>query len=220
VSQPAESAPTNHWRLETWFSDLDQGIHSNLKKLNDELVRANKSLNLVSAKTLPFADVIHFADSILASKIIHSDNPGMDELYDLGSGNGFPGLISALLFPKIRHVLVDQDEKKCDYLRQCIKITSLTNVRILHSAIENLEPNSVRFGMCRGLSNLSKTILVARRGFAKDGVLYHIKAENWSMEVSEIPTQLCSVWSPALVKDYKLPVGEMRFAVVKTDKIS
>lgn len=220
MSQPVEVTTPVQWRLETWFSDLDKSVHANLKKLNEELIKANKTISLVPAKTIPFADALHFADSILASKIILSDNPQIDEIYDLGSGNGFPGLVSAILFPKIRHVLVEIDEKKCGYLRQCIKAIGLTNVKVLAVNIESMEPNSIRFGMCRGLFNISKTILMTRRSFLKEGSLYHIKSENWSMEVGEIPTQLCSVWSPALVKEYKLPVGEVRFAVVRTDKIA
>ena len=220
MSQPVEVASPIHWRLETWFSDLDKSVHANLKKLNDELVKANQTMSLIPAKTIPFADALHFADSILAAKIIQSDNPGIDEIYDLGSGNGFPGLVSAILFPKVRHVLVELDEKKCEYLRHCVKAIGLTNVKVMAVNIEAMDANSIRFGMCRGLFNISKAILMTRRSFVKGATLYHIKSENWSMEVGEIPTQLCSVWSPALVKEYKLPVGEVRFAVVKTDKIS
>lgn len=220
MSQPTETVPTVQWRLETWFSDIDKNHQASFKKLYDELVKANKTLSLISPKTIPFADALHFADSIMAVKIIHSDNPGMDEIYDLGSGSGFPGLVSAILFPKIRHVLVEIEDKKCEYLRQCIKALGLTNTKVLATNIEALEPNSVRFAICRGLFNISKAILMTRRCVAKQGTLYHIKSENWSNEVGEIPTQLCSVWTPALVKEYKLPVGEIRFAVVKTDKIS
>jgi 16S rRNA (guanine527-N7)-methyltransferase len=220
LSQPPEVSAPLQWRLETWFSDLDKSVHASLKKLNDELIKANRTLSLVSPKTIPFADALHFSDSIMAAKIIFSDNPSIDELYDLGSGNGFPGLVSAILFPKVRHVLVEVDEKKCDYLRHCIKTLGLTNVKVHAVNIENLEINSVKYGICRGLANLSKCILMTRRCFAKEGTLYHIKSENWSMEVGEIPTQLCSVWTPALVKEYKLPIGEIRFAIVKTDKIS
>lgn len=220
MSQPAEVTSPSHWRLETWFSDLDKSAQASLKKLNDELLKANKTLSLIPSKTQPFADALHFADSIMAMKIIHSDNPAIDEIYDFGSGNGFPGLVGAVLYPKVRHVLVEIDDKKNEYLRHCIKSLGLTNTKVLSINIEAMEPNSVRFGVCRGLFNISKAILMTRRCVAKGGTLYHIKSENWSMEVGEIPTQLCSVWTPALVKEYKLPIGEVRFAVVKTDKIS
>ncbi len=220
MSQPVETTVPTNWRIETWFSDLDKHVQSQLKKLNDELIKANKVTSLVPIKTIPFADALHFADSILAAKIIHSDNPSMDEIYDFGSGNGFPGLVSAILYPKIRHILVEIDDKKNEYLRHCIKSLSLLNVKVMSINIEAMEANSVKFGICRGLFNISKAILMTRRCIAKDGTLYHIKSENWSMEVGEIPTQLCSVWTPALVKEYKLPIGEVRFAVVKTDKIS
>lgn len=220
MSQPPEATPTAHWRLETWFSDLDRGILESLKKLHEELQKANRVMNLVSPKTIPFADALHFADCILASKIVMSDVPGIDEIYDIGSGAGFPGLVSAVLYPKVRHALVEADDKKCEYLRHCIKATGLTNAKVMHASVEALEPNSVKYASCRGLSNISKAILMTRRCVVKGGVLFHLKGENWSAEVGEIPTQLCSVWAPALVKEYRLPIGESRFAVVKTDKIA
>lgn len=220
MSQSAEAPSAAQWRLGTWFSDLDKGILDSLKKLHEELQKGNRVLSLVSPKTMPFADALHFADCVLASKIIMSDVPGIDELYDLGSGAGFPGLVSAILFPKVRHILVESDEKKCEYLRQCIKATGLTNAKVVQSTVEALEANSVKYAVCRGLSNISKAILMTRRCVPKGGILFHLKGENWSAEVGEIPTQLCSVWAPALVKEYRLPIGESRFAVVKTDKIS
>ncbi len=220
MSQPAEAPSAAQWRLGTWFNDLDKGILDSLKKLHEELQKGNRVLGLVSPKTMPFADALHFADCVIASKIIMSDVPGIDELYDLGSGAGFPGLVSAIMFPKVRHVLVESDDKKCEYLRQCIKAAGLTNAKIVQSSVESLEANSVKYAVCRGLFNISKAILMTRRCVPKGGTLFHLKGESWSAEVGEIPTQLCSVWAPALVKEYRLPIGESRFAVVKTDKIS
>ena len=74
--------------------------------------------------------------------------------------------------------------------------------------------------MARGLSNISKSILLTRRIVPPGGSFYHLKGDSWSGEVSEIPTQLCSVWTPTLVKLYKLPIGEVKFAVIKTEKIA
>jgi 16S rRNA (guanine527-N7)-methyltransferase len=82
-----------------------------------------------------------------------------------------------------------------------------------------LPENSVVMAMVRGLSTISRTILMARKIFLKGGYLYHLKSEEWGLEVSEIPTQLCSVWAPALTADYRLPLSGVKFSIIRTEKI-
>ncbi len=209
-----------HWRIDAWFPDLSKEIQDKLKKYRDELMKANKAVHLISVKTIFLADAIHFADSILACKIIQEANPSLQEIFDLGSGNGFPGMIFAILFPKVRVVLIDNDVKKIEFLKQASEALGLKNVSTRCIALEGLPPNSVQNCMARGLSNISKAILLSRRIVPIGGSFYHIKGDNWSGEVGEIPTQLCSVWTPTLVKLYKLPIGEAKFAVIKTVKIA
>lgn len=212
--------PAIEWRIPEWFQDLNQSVIDNMKKYHDELIKFNRTVNLVSPKTLPYADVIHFADSIIASRLIAQAEPDLDRIYDLGSGNGFPGMVFALLYPSVEVVLVDADQRKCEFLKHVADLLGLKNVVVRNQQIESLEPGSVRICLARGLASLSRAILLARKIVPQGGVFYHLKGENWSAEVGEIPTQLCSVWMPALVGDYKLPVGPLRFAVVKTDKIA
>lgn len=218
-STAAQVAQPN-WRLETWFSDIPKDQLAKLKLFFDETLRANKTQSLLSVKTLPFADAIFFADCVLGLRIIFADNPNIDVLYDFGSGAGFPGLVGALLFPQKKFILVDQDNSKSEYLTECVKKIGLDNVQVKLSTIEALPANSVKFAVARGVSNISKVILASRKCVIQGGVIYHMKAENWGMEVADIPSQLCSVWSPGLVSEYRLPIGEVRFGIVKTDKIA
>ena len=92
-------AITIHWRINTWFPDLSEDVKKKLKILHDDLLKFNKTNNLISIKTIGHADAIHFADSILASKAIYS-SMNIDEIYDFGSGNGFPGVVFALMYAK------------------------------------------------------------------------------------------------------------------------
>ena len=216
----APQVPQINWRLETWFSQIPKEQIALLKIHFDELNKSMKTSPLVSAKSMAFADGLHYADSILALAAIFSDNPKIDVIYDLGSGAGFPGLVGAALYPKVKFVLVETDKKSIDHLTQCIKTMGLKNAELLNQSLETLSANSFKFGITRGVSTISKIILATRKSVSVGGVLYHMKAENWGMEVADIPTQLCSVWSPGLVKEYRLPIGEVRFAIVKTDKIS
>ena len=213
-------AVVHHWRIETWFPDLAPAFLAHLKTYNEELVKFNKTLSLVSPKTVPMADALHFADSILASRVMMKSPNKFTEIYDLGSGNGFPGLVFALMNPTIKVHLVEMDIKKCEFLKHVISATGAKNADVICTKIESMKEGSVTHAMVRGFSSISKTILITRKLVAKGGVIFHLKGEEWGMEVSEIPIQLCSSWAPGLVGEYRLPVGEVRFSVIKTDKIS
>lgn len=215
-----QEAPVIFWRINEWFPDLSPAVKASLKTYHDELIRANRTLNLISPKTIFVGDAIHFADSILSSKTIFGSNPKIDQIYDFGSGNGFPGLVFAILYPSVKVVLVENDSKKCEFLKTMATTLKLSNVSVECKSVDALPDGSVRYAMARGFSSISKTILVARKSMPKGGIFYHIKGEEWGMEVSEIPTQLCSIWSPALAGEYKLPIGQVKFSIVKTEKIA
>lgn len=217
MSEAVVQAPS--WRIDSWYPDLDPKIQQKLKIYWDELSRANRTMTLIPVKTIPFADAIHFADSIIASRLIYSHDPKMTELYDLASGNGFPGLVFAILYPQVKVVLVDTSERSCDFFKSVVAQCQLTNVEIKKTTIDQMPANSMKHCVTRGLASISKVILMVRKLVPIGGEVFHLKGETWPAEVGEIPTQLCSAWTPALVGEYKLPIGTMKFGVVKTTRI-
>lgn len=210
---------SDNWRLKSWFPDLDPGAVAKLKEYFELLKKFNRTLNLVSAKTIPYADALHFADSILASRMIAKAGHKIEKIHDFGSGNGFPGLVYGIIYPNVEVVLVDTDQRKCEFLKHVIASLELKNCSVLNKPIDALPDASIQYAVCRGLANITKALLMTRKCVQKGGVFFHLKGEEWGIEVSEIPAQLCSLWAPALVGEYRLPIGAFRFAVVKTEKI-
>ena len=41
------------------------------------------------------------------------------KIFDIGSGNGFPGLLMAILDPGHEYNLVESDARKCEFLKHC-----------------------------------------------------------------------------------------------------
>jgi 16S rRNA (guanine527-N7)-methyltransferase len=218
VNQLSAEQATN-WRIKTWFPDLDEKTHEQLLKYYHELQKFNKVVNLISPKTVAHADAVHFADSILASRIISKKANKSVYLYDLGSGNGFPGLIYSILYPDQKMVLIDSDERKCEFLKHIADTLGLTSVVVQNKKIEILTSNTIEQAICRGFAPLPKALLTLRKAVKKGGFIYHMKSEEWALEVSQIPTQLCSIWQPALESEYKLPIGDIKMFVVKTTKL-
>jgi len=207
------------FRIGKWFPDLSEETVKLLSKYNDEIIRFNKAINLVSSKTLPMADLLHFSDSILASRAVLLDAGNINEIFDLGSGSGFPGLVFAVLNQQIQVKLVESDFKKCEFLKHMVATLDLKNVVVLNQTLETLGESSIKCCFARGLSTISKSLFLMRKAVVPGGSFYHLKSEEWSMEIGEIPSQLCSIWAPSLVTEYRLPMGEIKFSIVKTIKI-
>lgn len=116
------------------------------------LLKWNKAINLVSPKTLPEAWERHFIDSAQVAAFI----PGGVKVYaDLGCGGGFPGLVIAMMRPEIEVHLVESDERKCQFMRNVSRETSLGNVTIhtkrIENAIDDIAPD---FITARALASL------------------------------------------------------------------
>jgi 16S rRNA (guanine527-N7)-methyltransferase len=207
------------WRLSQFFPDLPEVTMSKLKQYHDELCKFNKVLNLVSQKSLIHADALHFADAVMAFNLVRKNLKNDRPLYDIGSGNGFPGLVFGIMDPGLKVVLVDVDQRKCEFLKQTVTTLGLTNVTVECRNIERAADNSIFQAVMRGFAPLPRVMLMLRKSVEVGGCIYHLKSDEWSVEVSQVPTQLCSVWQPALVGDYMLPIINSKFFVVRTDKI-
>jgi hypothetical protein len=101
------------WRIREWFPNLDERIHERLRIYQVELLRWTAKINLISHATTATADRVHFADSILGVQLCQQRMGKTSEtIWDLGSGNGFPGLIWAILHPEQNYMMIDSDERK------------------------------------------------------------------------------------------------------------
>lgn len=208
-----------HWRVPEWFKDVDKARLDRLLAFHDELLKFNNTVNLIGVKTIASADQIHFADCMIALRHV-TPHLTTQEVYDLGSGNGFPGLVLSIMNPELKVNMVDADQRKCEFLKHVIAKLNIQNAKVLNSQIEKLPDSSVQFAVTRGLATVSKAVLLMRKPFKKGGTFFHLKGEEWFNEVSSLPTQLCAFWKPSLVGEYRLPNSEVNYAVVRTDKIA
>jgi len=61
-----------------------------------------------------------------------------DNILDIGSGGGFPGMIIALLDSTIQVTLTDSIKKKTDFLQLCVEKLNLKNVTVYHGRVESM----------------------------------------------------------------------------------
>lgn len=219
MDAPASAEIQIHWRIKAWFPDLGFETHSKLRSYFNELLKHNKTINLITSKTLVNCDLFHFADSINAAKIVQKKVKNNIDLYDIGSGNGFPGLVFAILFPEQKIVLNDSDDRRIDFLKAVVSSLGLPNVRVEHKKVELYDADVLEQVICRDFGTLSKTLMTLRKSVKLGGLVFNLKSDEWSKEVLQIPAQLCSSWRPHLIGEYKLPVNDIKLYVVEAIKI-
>jgi len=90
---------------------------TSLKKYEDILIKANKTLNLVGNSTINDIWTRHFLDS---AQVIDFIDKNDKTLVDLGSGAGFPGLVLAITLKDrkipVKIKLIDKSRKKVKFL--------------------------------------------------------------------------------------------------------
>lgn len=140
-----------------------------LKTYEALLHKWQKAVNLISPNTLDEAWERHFEDSLQVLPVILSASeesrdpsaaPQNDKkrkvLFDLGSGGGFPGMVTAITQPDLSVHLVESDSKKCSFLKTVSRETS-TPVTIHNERIESLKTNAVPdIITARALASLDK----------------------------------------------------------------
>lgn len=109
-----------------------------LKRYEALLLKWQKAINLVGSSTLSDAWTRHFEDSLQILPFIPNT---ARTLYDLGSGAGFPGLVTAIARPELSVSLIEADQRKCAFLtivshETGVKVT-VVNARI-EKATESL----------------------------------------------------------------------------------
>ena len=219
MDSPAAAEIQIHWRIKAWFPDLDFKVHILLRTYFNELIKQNKTINLIPTKSLINCDLLHFADSIEACKIVYKKANKNDILYDIGSGNGFPGLVYGIVYQDQKVVLVEMDDRRASFLKEVVTLLKLTNVSVEHRKIESFAEESMTQAICRGFGPLTKTLLTLRKIMKLNGSVFNLKSDDWSNEVLQIPTQLCSSWRPNLIGEYKLPITDSKLYVIEAIKI-
>lgn len=100
----------------------------------------NSHTNITAIKEDNDIYLKHFYDSLTTSKAI--DLNKINNLLDVGSGAGFPGMIIKIFFPHIEVTLIDSNNKKIKFLEELSKKLNI-KVNIIYNRVENYAENNL-----------------------------------------------------------------------------
>ena len=132
---------------------VSRETYDKLCVFENNLIKWQNSINLISRNTIKSIWVRHFLDSAQLYTFVKNVE---GNIIDFGSGAGFPGMVLAIMGKKNIH-LVESDHKKCVFLKEIAMLTE-TDITIHNCRIEELNFINVDLVTCRALASLKKLI--------------------------------------------------------------
>ncbi len=147
------------------------------------LTNYNKKTNLTSLVNQKDIYFKHFYDSLLISKTFNFEQ--INNLCDLGTGAGFPGIPLKILYPNLKVFLIDFSSKKINFLELLIKHLNLTNVFVFKEKIEK-HKNKYDFVIARALGKLNLILKLASFVTKDKSYFMAMKGPNYKAEFQDI----------------------------------
>ena len=111
-------------------------IASQLASYLDLLVKWNGKINLTSEKTPSEILHRHIFDSLQYARVISPK----DNIMDIGSGAGFPGVPLKIVYPSLALTLVESQRKRCSFLEAVVFNLALQNSLVVNERAEKISP--------------------------------------------------------------------------------
>jgi 16S rRNA (guanine527-N7)-methyltransferase len=175
-------------------------------RLLDELDDWNQRMNLTAIRERGQQITKHLLDSLA----VHGHLRG-DQVADIGTGAGFPGLPLAVALPEHHFTLIDSTAKKLKFVEHAAQTLGLRNVQTVHTRAENFRPKE-RFDavVSRAVGPIETFVTWSGHLCVGGGRLLAMKGRYPTDELAHIP----SGWKLAEVHRLNIPgLDEQRHLV-------
>ena len=119
-----------------YFPDLSVIQQQQYDSLFSAYENWNQKINVISRKDMDHFHERHVLHSLAIAKMI-SFKKG-DEVLDIGTGGGFPGIPLAILFPDAKFTLVDSIGKKIKVVEAIVNEIGIMNVKSINARVETI----------------------------------------------------------------------------------
>jgi 16S rRNA (guanine527-N7)-methyltransferase len=167
---------------------LDESYSEKLLQFTYYLEKWNKTYNITAIRSLEKMVILHILDSASVYRYLEGNS-----IIDIGTGGGIPGIILAILNPKLEVTLLDTSQKKTRFLRFAIRELKLQNVRVVCERVEKFQAKTpYDVVISRAFSEVSDFIQLSGHLCSDSGLIYAMKGPRVESEkqVSDLGFQL------------------------------
>lgn len=143
----------------------------------------NRAYNLTAVRQPAQMITRHLMDSLVVVPYLHGE-----QILDVGSGPGLPGIPLALACPERQFTLLDSNVKKVRFLRQAVAELRLENVSVVHSRVEQFQ-SSPGFDtiIARAYATLGELVRGAHHLCRPGGLFLAMKGVKPVTELDDLP---------------------------------
>ena len=196
------------------YFDLLERYHMEISKEKLEIYRLlydiykdlNDKVNLISRKDFENFYLHHIIHSLSITKfeLIKDEN----NIIDLGTGGGLPGIPLAIYYNRKNFLLVDSIRKKISAVDKIINKINAKNISTLNNRGENLDIKADII-ICRSVSSVDNLIQWTKGLLNDEGRLILLKGGNVNKELKNISSRftiynLDDIYSENYFKDKKI----------------
>ena len=147
------------------------------------LEKWNQVYNLTAVRDLTKMVGAHLLDSLSVVPFLSGEN-----VLDVGSGAGLPGIPIAVAKPQCEVTLLDSNHKKAAFLRQAVAELALGNTNVVCERVESwVAPKGFDVIISRAFSDLGEFASLTGRLLASSGVIAAMKGLHPFEELERLP---------------------------------
>ena len=188
---------------------LDEEQQINLNKFLALLRKWNKTRNLVSRQTSTQDLNHHVIDCLALNKELNCK-----KLLDVGTGAGFPGIVTAISNPKLEITLLDSNLKKISFLNHIKAELQLKNIQVVHERIEDFDMSKEEWLVSRAFSSPEELIKKIKEKAPKDLVFLMMVSKNLKPSILGYDVDYIESSAAKILKKNR---GFLKISLSKTD---
>ncbi|MCT8505619.1 16S rRNA (guanine(527)-N(7))-methyltransferase RsmG [Chromohalobacter salexigens] len=184
--------PACETRLDTGLAalgvEVDAIARERLLALLALLHKWNRAYNLTAVRDPEQMVTRHLLDSASIAAAVRGPT-----LLDVGAGAGLPGLVLAILDPRLMVTMLDGNGKKVRFQRQAVLELGLDNVTPVQARVETFEHGGFDQIVSRAFADLATFLTLTRPLLAEDGEWLAMKGRDVETELAALPSEVTLV---------------------------
>lgn len=154
-----------------------------LREFIDLLIKWNRAYNLTA-----IIDEVDIVNKHLLDSLSIGEHISADDILDVGTGAGFPGIVLAIYHPEKHFTLLDSNNKRIRFLQQVAGQLGLENVTPIHARVEKYKPeNCYACITSRAFSSLYDFVNQTQHLLCPDGKFFAMKGQYPEQELNQLP---------------------------------
>lgn len=161
---------------------VPETVLGKLEHYLDSLMKWNRAFNLTAIREEKEMVIKHLLDSLAALPWLTGKS-----VIDVGTGAGLPGMVLAIVRPEIQVTLLDSNSKKTRFLLQMVGELQLTNVKVVHSRVEEYREQTYDTVTSRAFASLADMLHWCAHLQNEAGRFAAMKGRYPAEEIAELP---------------------------------